>query len=114
MSEAGAPEGDRDRDELIPAALAELLEATAAEAAELFLTDRSASRVWRAGHLGAAARLFRERTEFGRGEGFPGIVIESDEPIGAADVGADPRWLRGRVRDRGFRSYLCAPVHGGG
>lgn len=114
VSEAGAPEGDRDRDELIPAALAELLEATAAEAAELFLTDRSASRVWRAGHLGAAARLFRERTEFGRGEGFPGIVIESDEPIVAADVGADPRWLRDRVRDRGFRSYLCAPVHGGG
>lgn len=96
------------------AALAELLRATGAEAAELFLTNRSASRVWTAAHLGIAAGPFGERTEFERGEGFPGIVIECDEPVVVSDISADPRWLRARVSEFGFRSYLCAPVHGGG
>lgn len=113
-AEVCAPERGDDPSEPIAAALAELLRSTGADAAELFLTNRSTSRVWTAAHLGAAASSFRERTEFGRGEGFPGIVIERDEPVVVADIGTDPRWLRGRVPERGFRGYLCAPVHGGG
>jgi len=110
----GTGEEEREPDEPIPAALAELLEATGAEAAELFLTDRSSNRVWMAAHRGLARRAFLERIEFGRGEGFPGLVIEHGEPIVSLDLGADERYLRDRVRERGFRSCLCAPVHGHG
>lgn len=100
-------------DDPIDAALAELLEVTGAEVAELFLTERNADRVWLAGHRGAAPAAFRERTEFGRGEGLPGIVIERGEPVVVPDLEADRRCLRAPVRERGFHGYACAPVPGG-
>ncbi|MFN8159974.1 MAG: BTAD domain-containing putative transcriptional regulator [Solirubrobacterales bacterium] len=108
------PEPGRDAGDPIPAALAEALEATGAEAAELFLAGRFTDRVWMAAHRGLASRAFRERVEFDRGEGLPGLVIERGEPIVLRKLAADRRYLRDRVRERGFRSYLCAPVHGGG
>ncbi len=34
----------------------------------------------------------------------------SGEPIATRNLAADPRYLRSRVKDRGFQSYLCVPV----
>jgi signal transduction protein with GAF and PtsI domain len=77
----GIPASDLDQ------VLDELLEATGSEAAELFLREPGADRLWLAAHRGLAAGEFRQRTEFGLGEGFPGLVAESALPIQALDLG---------------------------
>jgi DNA-binding SARP family transcriptional activator len=96
--------------EEIEAVLDRLLSASGADAAELFVCEPGAGRVWLAAHRGLASRDFQERTAFELGEGYPGIVAATGEPLLSLNVGEDPRFLRTRVTRRGFRCSLCVPV----
>jgi len=108
----GAERPASPADGAIPVALDELLDATGAAAAELFLADSAEGRIWMAGHRGASPRAFRDRIEFGPGEGLPGTVIASGRPLAVKELDSEPRFLRNRVPGSGIHSYLCAPVRG--
>lgn len=90
--------------------LDELLERSGADAAELFVREPGGSRLWLAAHRGIAARDFRARTVFDLGEGYPGIVARTGEPILTANLGEDARFLRGGVKRSGFRCFHCVPL----
>lgn len=94
----------------LDAVLDELLEQSGADAAELFVREPGGGRLWLAAHRGMAAREFRSRTVFDEGEGYPGIVAQTGEPILTASLGEDPRFLRARLPSRGFRCFHCVPV----
>lgn len=96
----------------LDAVLDALLEQSGADAAEFFVREPGGDRLWLAAHRGAAARDFRARTVFDLGEGFPGIVAQTSEPIVTASLGEDARFLRSGLKRRGFRCFHCVPVRG--
>lgn len=93
--------------------LDELLEDSGADAAELFLKESAGGHLWLAAHRGLAANDFQQRTDFKMGEGFPGLVAERGRPIVTSDLSGEERYLRSRVKSRGFKSYRCVPVYVG-
>jgi DNA-binding SARP family transcriptional activator/GAF domain-containing protein len=95
------------------AVLDRVLSVTGADAAELFLAAPGGGYLALAAHRGRAPRAFREITQFEVGQGFPGIVASTGEPLLALDLPDDDRYLRSAVKREGFRFYLCVPVWGG-
>lgn len=89
-----------------------LLIATGADAAELFLAMPGSGQMVLAMHRGAAPRAFREIVQFERGEGFPGLIAQRDEPLVSLDLPRDDRYRRNRVKFQGFQFYLGVPVWG--
>ena len=89
-----------------------LLKKSGADSAELFLKESVSDRLWLAAHRGIAARDFLQKTFFEVGDGFPGLVAKSGKPILTSDLENEPRYLRNRVKSRGFRYYLCEPLPG--
>lgn len=87
-----------------------LREAASADAAELFFAEREGHNAVLACHRGRFRRDFAEIMRFARGEGFPGLILRTRQPIVATRVAADPRYLRGRVKARGFSGYVCVPL----
>ncbi len=55
---------------------------------------------------------FSQITHFRIGEGFPGLVLKAEEPILTRELPADARYLRARVKKKGFLSYVCVPLRG--
>lgn len=94
-------------------ALDALLKVTRAEAAELFLREPVTGDIVLAAHQGPFRKAFFQATHFHPGEGYPGIVAVKKEPIFTTQVQSDPRYLRTRVKEMGFRSYLCIPMQVG-
>jgi DNA-binding SARP family transcriptional activator/GAF domain-containing protein len=95
-------------------ALDRVLIATSADAAELFLATPASNELLLAAHRGRAPRAFRQIARFKVGQGFPGLVAETGEPLVSLDLQEDERYLRTRVKEQGFLSYLCVPVSSGG
>ncbi len=96
------------------AVLDRLLEKSGADATELFVREPGGTRLWLSAHRGIAARDFQQRTSFEIGEGFPGLVAETGEPVLTVNLNEDERFLRTRLKRRGFRSFLCVPVFSDG
>jgi DNA-binding SARP family transcriptional activator/GAF domain-containing protein len=95
-------------------ALDRVLLATSADAAELFLSTPGSSSLLLAAHRGRSPRAFHQIARFEVGQGFPGLVAQTGEPLVSLDLRADERYLRTSVKEQGFRSYLCVPVWGSG
>ena len=56
-------------------------------------------------------RQVTERTEFAMGEGLPGRVAQSGEPVWIADLKADPNFPRNKLmKDLGVKSAFALPV----
>lgn len=94
-------------------ALDALLKVTRSEAAELFLREPVTGDIVLAAHRGPFRNAFFQLTRFRPGEGYPGIIAVKKEPIFTTNLQTDPRFLRTRVKDLGFRSYLCVPIEFG-
>ncbi len=92
------------------ATLDRLLEKCGADAAELFVREPGADRLWLAAQSGIAARDLPQRTDFEIGESFPGLVAEQEKPSPPVDLEHSHRML---LKNRGFRYYLCEPVVAG-
>ncbi|MBI2303862.1 MAG: GAF domain-containing protein [Chloroflexi bacterium] len=86
------------------------LQITKAEAAEIFLRDPVTGDMILAAHRGLYPAAFSQITRFRSEEGYPGIVVVRQEPILTTDLRGDARYLRSRVKERGFRSYMCVPL----
>lgn len=83
---------------------------TGVEAAELFLLDAAGQQMVLAAHEGLFPHAFTQITRFSIGEGFPGLVAASCEPLYTDTLQEDRRYLRGQVKEKGFRYYLCLPL----
>jgi signal transduction histidine kinase len=95
-------------DDVLAEGMDATLAVTSADAAELWLmTD---GELVLAGHRGASAAEFAERTRLRVGEGLPGLAAERGEPTLASDLPSDPRFLRGNVKTAGFRTYCAVPL----
>lgn len=98
----------------IEQALAWLRDAAQAEAAELFLVEPRGGDMLLSAYQGPFRAAFSEITRFHPGEGFPGLVLSHGEPILTRNLPEDPRYLRTRVKEKGFHSYVCVPLVGSG
>ncbi|MFQ5860891.1 MAG: GAF domain-containing protein [Dehalococcoidia bacterium] len=105
-----AVEESLELDRVLPAALEAVLEATSAEAAEVWLMDPQQGAVLLLHHHGAARKAFLEVTRFSLGEGYPGIVAQTGRPILVHNLPNDSRFLRQRVKAEGFQTFYALPL----
>ncbi|WP_448566749.1 GAF domain-containing protein [Thermus sp.] len=87
-----------------------LREALGMEAAELFLADPEGHHLILTAYEGLHREAFLERPWFQLGEGYPGIVALKREPLFTHTLQEDPRYLRQKVKQLGYRTYVCYPL----
>jgi len=80
------------------------------EAAELFLIDPEGHHLILTAYEGLHREAFLERPWFQLGEGYPGIVALRREPLVTHALGEDPRYLRQKVKQLGYQTYVCCPL----
>ncbi|MBI4639995.1 MAG: GAF domain-containing sensor histidine kinase [Candidatus Tectomicrobia bacterium] len=97
-----------DLDELLSKSLDTIIEITSADAAEIWLPDEEGLVMW--GHRGAHPEAFLERRCFAVGEGFPGIVAQSQTVLLVHDLPSDPRFLRSEVIQAGYHTFCALPL----
>ena len=97
-----------DLEELLSASLDTIIEVTSADTGEIWLIGEG-GLVMRS-HRGAHPEAFHERTSFPMGEGIPGIVGQTGEPIIVHDLPSEPRFLRQRVARAGFHTFCALPM----
>lgn len=89
-----------------------LRDATGADAAEIFVAEPDDQGMALTMFRGPFHRAFFEIPRFGKGEGYPGLVMARGQPILTHDLAHDGRYLRTAVKDRGFQAYVCVPCKG--
>lgn len=87
-----------------------LCDATGTESAELFLTEPAGHDMLLTTYRGPFRSAFCQMVRFAPGEGFPGRVLVEQRPTGTNALEEDDRYLRSRVKAKGYRSYLCVPL----
>lgn len=90
--------------------LSDLRRATGMDAAELYLADPQQTCVMLSGLSGQDGEAFFERSVFAFGEGFPGLAARSRAVVETADLPADGRFLRERVRALGYQGFVSCPL----
>ena len=106
------PTDDETRAWAIEDVLDAALTTTGAEIAEIFLREKGESDVSLAGFRGPFADAFKQIARFEEGQGYPGLVVRHSQPLEASDAAHDGRFLRTRVKELGFRFFLCVPIPG--
>lgn len=96
--------------ESLGVALDILRHASGAEVAEAFLASGKGMAL--TALRGPFRHAFMQISYFERGMGFPGIVLAQEGPILTSSLPDDPRYLRTRVKQEGFHSYVCVPIKG--
>lgn len=109
MAVGRAANSSLDLDEVLVKALDTILDVSTAEAAEVWLMEDNQELVMRC-HRGIHREAFLEHTRFMVGEGFPGIVAKTGEPVLAHDLASDPRLVRQRIAEAGFRTFYVLPL----
>lgn len=87
-----------------------LLHATVADAGEVFLAEPHGNGLVRTCHRGRFERAFDQLLHFDTGEGIPGLALSHGKPVYTDHLAEDPRFLRTRVKQEGFRTYVCNPL----
>ncbi len=87
-----------------------LQDALGAEATEVFLTEPGQQGMVLTSHRGLFRNAFSQIVRFSSGEGYPGLVLAGKEPILVDNLAGDARYLRTRVKELGFSSYVSVPL----
>ncbi len=103
-----------DLQTILDDALDQILDVTGVEVGEIFLLDEAQEAVVRAAQRGNLVGTFREIERFPLGEGFPGRVALTGEPMVTTELANDLRYLRRKVVEAGFDSYACVPLQAKG
>ncbi len=90
--------------------LGKLRRAAGMEAAELFLADPERRYLILTAVDAENASAFLERPWFALGEGYPGIVALARSPLVTHRLDEDERYLRLKVKEAGYRTYLVYPL----
>ncbi|MCH7706466.1 MAG: GAF domain-containing protein, partial [Chloroflexi bacterium] len=99
-----------DQDELLSTLLDTVVRVTSAQAAEVWRMDKADELTLRC-HRGSHREAFLEKTSLRMGEGIPGIVAQSQEPMVVHDLPSDRRFLRQAVTRAGFHTFYAQPLH---
>ncbi|TBH20068.1 GAF domain-containing protein [Thermus thermamylovorans] len=103
-----------DRPEHFPEALETFLgtlrKSLGMEATELFLADPEGHHLLLTAYEGLHREAFLERPWFQLGEGYPGLVALRREPLYTHALKEDPRYLRQKVKQLGYQTYICYPL----
>jgi nitrate/nitrite-specific signal transduction histidine kinase len=91
-------------------ALDQILAVTGVEVGEIFLLEAEQQAMVMVAHRGLLVETFREIERFPLGEGFPGRVAVTGQPLVTTDLAHDLRYLRRQVVEAGFGSYACVPL----
>jgi signal transduction histidine kinase len=84
------------------------------ESGEIFLLDDDKHSLELVLHRGQAAEAFWNRSRFRIGEGLPGLVAKTGDPIVSGDLANDARFLRDAVVQAGFHQIACLPLKASG
>lgn len=101
-------------DDILDQTLDQVMSYLNVEAGEIFLKAENEKEFTIALHRGEFAEAFLTRDRFGIGEGFIGIVAETEQPLVSTDLKNDMRYLRPAVVAAGFKSMACIPLRAGG
>lgn len=99
-----------DLQTILADALEQILAVTGVEVGEIFLLDEDEEAVVMTAHCGILVDTFREIERFPVGEGFPGRVVLTGEPLVTTDLANDLRYLRRQVVEAGIGTYACVPL----
>ncbi|MGA9531589.1 MAG: GAF domain-containing sensor histidine kinase [Anaerolineales bacterium] len=97
-------------DELLQQTLGQVLHVTGMDAGEVYLLEESSGELHLAANRGIAADSLESIKRFHIGEGFPGVVVETGQPITTTDLASERSYLRKEVIEAGFKSYACIPI----
>jgi signal transduction histidine kinase len=100
----------RDLDEVLSRTLDKVLEVTGAESGEILLRENGSEALVLQSFRGLYPSAFQEITRFGLGQGLSGQIAETGKPIVVHDLPEDPRFLRKKVKAKGFQSYAGVPL----
>ena len=90
--------------------LGKLRRAAGMDAAELFLADPEHKYLILTALDAENRSAFLERPWFALGEGYPGIVAVDRSPLVTHRLDEDERYLRLKVKEAGYRTYLVFPL----
>jgi two-component system sensor histidine kinase DevS len=96
--------------ELLQQTLGQVLQVTGMDAGEVYLLDESSGELRLAANRGIEANSLESIPRFNIGEGFPGVVVETGQPITTTDLASERSYLRTEVIEAGFKSYACIPI----
>lgn len=103
-----------EMDEILNRTLALVMNYMKVEAGEIFLLEDDKQTLRMVLHRGQAAEAFWNRSRFPIGDGFPGLVAQTGEPIISVDLATDSRFLRDAVVQAGFHQIACVPLKASG
>ncbi len=95
--------------EVLARALDTVLDVTTADVAEVWLTTENEELVLER-QQGHAPEVFKERDRLRKGEGLPGLVVESGSPLVVRDLSTDSRFARLGVKELGYETYYALPL----
>jgi len=95
-------------DEMLSKSLDAVIEIAHVDATEVWLLDGQelALKCQR----GVCREAFAERVRFSIGEGFPGIVAQTQTPVLVHNLASDPRLVRKRLVQVGFQTFCALPL----
>ena len=99
-----------DLNHVMAEALDQMLAASNAEVGEIFLLNEASGDMMLALQRGEWAEPFQTAQRFKRGEGFPGRVALTGQPLVSTDLAHDMRYLPRQVLEAGFSTYACIPL----
>ena len=100
-----------DLKDVLSRALPSVLKGTGAQAAECWIFDPVTQLLELKVHEGERTEaFFFERTQLKLGEGLPGIAAQTLQPVFSSDLSTDPRFVRKRLVEAGFRVLLAMPL----
>lgn len=91
-------------------ALETVLQVTGAESGEILVLEDETGQLTVRVHRGIEAEAFAEVTTFKLGEGLPGLVAQSGEPVLVHDLSRDSRFIRKKVCSCGFQAFAGVPL----
>lgn len=91
-------------------ALETVLQITGAESGEILVMEQDSHQLVVHVHRGIEAEAFAEVTTFSLGEGLPGLVAQSGEPVLVHDLPHDSRFVRKKVPACGFQAFAGVPL----
>ncbi|MDA1349700.1 MAG: GAF domain-containing protein, partial [Chloroflexi bacterium] len=111
---AQAVEESPELDRVLPGVLKSVLDATAAEVAEVWLVDEREDVIILRHHEGEAEEGLHQTTRLRLGEGYPGMVVQNGEPIISRDLAGDDRFEGECIASGGYRTLYALPLRRAG
>ncbi|MBI2865893.1 MAG: GAF domain-containing sensor histidine kinase [Chloroflexi bacterium] len=109
-----AAEESLELDRVLPHALEAVVGSTSAEEAEVWLMAERDGSLELRHHQGQFREAFLEISRFRLGEGLPGLVAQTGEPVLIHNAHQDPRFLRQKVKALGFHTFCALPLRRAG